>query len=187
MSDTSRGAPHRTRTSSAGRIGCSPRRQRSISTSISRAMAPASAGRASRAVPAAWSRSRASPSGTAARIGRPDATILVGLLRHDRRPPAGRQIVHRQEEQVGGADECGCLPVAQEPVQRCVPDCSRLCCSACGENPGEVQLDDVAQLGTGIEKSLEPLDQEQMRAGEEVDAVHEASRVRAADPTPPAA
>ena len=42
-----------------------------------------------------------------------------------------------------------------------------------GEDPGEVQLDDRAQLGTGLEEPLERLDQEDVRPGEEVDVVHE--------------
>ena len=44
--------------------------------------------------------------------------VLVGLLRHDRGPASGRQVLHRQEEQVGRSHERGRLPVRQESVQR---------------------------------------------------------------------
>ena len=58
--------------------------------------------------------SRTSPSGTAARIGRSRGEVLVGLVRDQPRALAGRQVVHREEEQVGGAHQVHRLAVRQQ-------------------------------------------------------------------------
>ena len=83
--------------------------------------------------------------------------VLVGLPGHDRRSAAGGKIVHRQEEQVGRAQELDRLRMRKVAVQAGAGCPLRHAVVCVGQHAGKVQLHHLLEGGRGRGQLLERL------------------------------
>ena len=121
------------------------------------AIASTSSGRTMEAFPAEARMSRASPSGTAARIGVPEARysyVFPGTI--VARVPC-RQVLHRQEEEIRGSNQSHRLGVGDIAVEvHQTSDYSDDRAVTVGEHAGQVDLDRGCELGIGRRGGARP-------------------------------